>query len=177
MKHLRAELRPDFETAEKLYPLILSRLQEYEAFHDSQSEDTPEEVFEVEYQKMQTYLSELTGKDLSDVWLWEWWEGNGIEVFAFDLAMPEPKKHNDLTKEDLRDFVEIICTEHFDYQTDFEEEFMPYMFYNQQYFFRFLELNFKGFRYDFFIQQKDQSGNDYEPTTDEIVEKIWNKKK
>jgi len=51
MKNLRKELRPDFATAEKLYPLVLKRLQDYEAFWDTQSEDTPEEVFEKEYFK------------------------------------------------------------------------------------------------------------------------------
>lgn len=49
MNTLRKELRPDWETAEKRYPLILKRLQEYEQFWDAQSEDMPEEIFETEY--------------------------------------------------------------------------------------------------------------------------------
>jgi len=49
MNTLRKKLRPDFATAEKLYPLVLKRLEDYEAFHDAQSEDTPEEVFDKEY--------------------------------------------------------------------------------------------------------------------------------
>lgn len=174
---IRQELRPDFETAERLYPLVLKRLQEYENFWDAQSEDTPEEVFEKEYSQMESYLSDLVGKDLSNVWLWEWWESNGIEVFAFDLAMPEPVKHENLTKEDLRDFVEIIRNNHFDCKTDFQREFMPYMFYNHNYFYRFLEINFKGFKYDYFNSKKGKDGNYYKPTTDEIVENIFNSKK
>ena len=67
MNTLRKELRPDFATAEKLYPLVLKRLRDYEAFHDAQSEDTPEEVFDKEYKAMEQYLSKLTGKDLSDI--------------------------------------------------------------------------------------------------------------
>ena len=70
MNTLRKELRPDFATAEKLYPLVLKCLQDYEAFHDAQSEDTPEEVFDKEYKAMEQSLSELTGKDLFDTWLW-----------------------------------------------------------------------------------------------------------
>ena len=66
MNTLRKELRPDFATAEKLYPLVLKRLEDYEAFHDAQSEDTPEEVFDKEYKAMEQYLSKLTGKDLSE---------------------------------------------------------------------------------------------------------------
>ena len=42
MNTLRKQLRPDFATAEKLYPLVLKRLEDYEAFHDAQSEDTPD---------------------------------------------------------------------------------------------------------------------------------------
>ncbi len=173
MNTLRKELRPDWEKAEKHYPLILKRLQEYEQFWDAQSEATPEEVFETEYKKMESYLSELTGKDLSDVWLWEWWEGNGIEVFAFDLAMSEPTKHNDLTKDDLKAFVQIYKNKEFECQSDFQAEFMPYMFYNHNYFYRFLELNFKKFDYKFFQRQKDKNGNWYKLSVDEIVEKIW----
>ena len=35
MNTLRKELRPDFATAEKLYPLVLKRLKSYEKFYDS----------------------------------------------------------------------------------------------------------------------------------------------
>ena len=59
MNTLRKELRPDFATAEKLYPLVLKRLEDYEAFWEAQSEDTPEEVFDKEYKAMEQYLSEL----------------------------------------------------------------------------------------------------------------------
>ena len=173
MHTLRPELRPDWATAERLYPLILMRLQDYEAFWDAQSEDTPAEVFEAEYRKMEAYLSELTGKDLSKIWLWEWWESNGIEVFAFDLSMPEPVRHNDLTKDDLRAVVEIFRNGEFECETGFQSEFMMYMFYSHHYFYRFLEINFKKYSYQFFNRQKNQNGDWYEPATDEIVEKIW----
>ncbi len=42
MNTLRKELRPDFATAEKRYPLVLKRLEDYEAFWDAQSEGTPD---------------------------------------------------------------------------------------------------------------------------------------
>lgn len=42
MNTLRKELRPDFVTAEKWYPLVLKRLEDYEAFWDAQSEYTPD---------------------------------------------------------------------------------------------------------------------------------------
>lgn len=35
MKTLKKELRPDWATAERLYPLILKRLEQYETFWDA----------------------------------------------------------------------------------------------------------------------------------------------
>ncbi|ERI62534.1 hypothetical protein HMPREF1551_01827 [Capnocytophaga sp. oral taxon 863 str. F0517] len=173
MNTLRKELRTDFATAEKLYPLILKRLEDYEAFHDAQSEGTPKEVFDKEYKAMEQYLSELTGKDLSDTWLWEWWECNGIEAFAFDLAMPDPVKHNDLTREDITAFVRIIIDNEFECENDFQEEFMPYMFYGHQYFYKFLELNCPHFDPMAFNTTKDKKGKYHEPTVEEVMKKIW----
>lgn len=173
MKRLAKEFRPDWETAERLYPLILKRLEAYETFVDTQPENTPESVFEAEYQQMEQELSLLTGKDLSKIWLWEWWEADGIEVFAFDLAMPEPKTHPNLKKEDLFAFVSLIKENEFACENEFQEQFMPYMFDSEQYFFRFLELNFKNFNPNLFFRQKDKKGNYFELSAEEIVEKIW----
>ncbi|ATA68373.1 hypothetical protein CGC48_06880 [Capnocytophaga cynodegmi] len=173
MNTLRQELRPDWATTEKLYPLILKRLQDYETFWDAQPDDTPEAVFDAEYKAMEVYLSELTGKDLSETWLWEWWESNGIEVFAFDLAMPEAQKHDNLTRDDLQAFVTIIRNNEFECENQFQEQFMPYMFYSHNYFRQFLELNFKRYKPDFFNSQKDKNGNWHELSIEEIVAKIW----
>ena len=172
MNSLRKELRPDFATAEKLYPLVLKRLKSYEKFYDSCYAFSEEEL-DKEYKAMEQYLSELTGKDLSDTWLWEWWEGNGIEAFAFDLAMPDPVKHNNLTREDIAAFVRIIIDNEFECENDFQEEFMPYMFYAHQYFYKFLALNCPHFNPTVFNTTKDKKGKYHEPTVEEVMEKIW----
>ena len=172
MNTLRKELRPDFATAEKLYPLVLKRLKSYEKFYDSCYAFSEEEL-DKEYKAMEQYLSELTGKDLSDTWLWEWWEGNGIEAFAFDLAMPDPVKHNDLTREDIAAFVRIIIDNEFECENDFQEEFMPYMFYAHQYFYKFLALNCPHFDPTVFNTTKDKKGKYHEPTVEEVMKKIW----
>ena len=172
MNSLRKELRPDFATAEKLYPLVLKRLKSYEKFYDSCYAFSEEEL-DKEYKAMEQYLSELTGKDLSDTWLWEWWEGNGIEVFAFDLAMPDPVKHNNLTREDIAAFVRIIIDNEFECENDFQEEFMPYMFYAHQYFYKFLALNCPHFDPTVFNTTKDKKGKYHEPTVEEVMKKIW----
>ena len=172
MNTLRKELRPDFATAEKLYPLILKRLKSYEKFYDSCYAFSEEEL-DKEYKAMEQYLSKLTGKDLSDTWLWEWWEGNGIEVFAFDLAMPDPVKHNDITREDIAAFVRIIIDNEFECENDFQEEFMSYMFYAHQYFYKFLALNCPHFDPTVFNTTKDKNGKYHQPTVEEIMNKIW----
>ena len=172
MNTLRKELRPDFATAEKLYPLVLKRLKSYEKFYDSCYAFSEEEL-DKEYKAMEQYLSKLTGKDLSDTWLWEWWEGNGIEVFAFDLAMPDPVKHNNLTREDIAAFVRIIIDNEFECENDFQEEFMPYMFYAHQYFYKFLELNCPHFNPTVFNTTKDKKGKYHEPTVEGVMKKIW----
>ena len=172
MNTLRKELRPDFATAEKLYPLVLKRLKSYEKFYDSCYAFSEEEL-DKEYKAMEQYLSKLTGKDLSDTWLWEWWEGNGIEVFAFDLAMPDPVKHNNLTREDIAAFVRIIIDSEFECENDFQEEFMMDMFYENQYFYKFLELNCPHFDPSVFNTTKDKKGNYHEPTVEEVMKKIW----
>ena len=172
MNTLRKELRPDFAIAEKLYPLVLKRLKSYEKFYDSCYAFSEEEL-DKEYKAMEQYLSELTGKDLSDIWLWEWWEGNGIEVFAFDLAMPDPVKHNNLTREDIAAFVRIFIDNEFECENDFQEEFMPYMFYGHQYFYKFLELNCPHFDPMAFNTTKDKEGKYHEPTVEEVMKKIW----
>ena len=172
MNTLRKELRPDFATAEKLYPLVLKRLKSYEKFYDSCYAFSEEEL-DKEYKAMEQYLSELTGKDLSNTWLWEWWEGNGIEVFAFDLAMPDPVKHNNLTREDIAAFVRIIIDNEFECENDFQEEFMPYMFYAHQYFYKFLALNCPHFDPTVFNTTKDKKGRYHEPTVEGVMEKIW----
>ena len=172
MNTLRKELRPDFATAEKLYPLVLKRLKSYEKFYDSCYAFSEEEL-DKEYKAMEQYLSELTGKDLSNTWLWEWWEGNGIDVFTFDLAMPDPVKHNNLTREDIAAFVRIIIDNEFECENDFQEEFMMDMFYGHQYFYKFLALNCPHFDPSVFNTTKDKKGNYHEPTVEEVMKKIW----
>lgn len=121
MHTLRKELRPDFQTAERLYRLVIQRLEAYEHFVDAQSQDTPEAVFQAEYTPMEHELSQLSDKDLSQTMLWEWWEENGIEVLAFDIAMPAPQKHPHLTKEDLYAFVKILKENEFTCENNFQE--------------------------------------------------------
>ena len=172
MNTLRKELRPDFATAEKLYPLVLKRLKSYEKFYDSCYAFSEEEL-DKEYKAMEQYLSKLTGKDLSDTWLWEWWEGNGIEVFAFDLAMPDPVKHNNLTREDIAAFVRIIIDCEFECENDFQRKFMMDMFYAHQYFYKFLALNCPHFDPTVLNTTEYKNGKYLQPTVEEVMEKIW----
>ena len=177
MNTLRPELRPDWATTERLYPLVLQRLQEYETLWDAQSEDTPEAVFDAEYQKMESYLSQLTGKDLSGYWLWEWWEADGIEAFAFDLALPPPTKVAHISKDELRAMVDVIVHgmdidwAHY----DFEANVLEFLKLSAQasWYQKSLALNFpKRYKAQYFNCYQDKDGNWYEPSVDDIVAKM-----
>lgn len=163
-------LSPDMATAEKIYPLILKRLEEFENFYDEQSGNIAERIFTSEYQTMKNYLSRLTGKDLSEVWLWEWWEGEGIEVLAFRLALPSPKKMADFTQEEVIEIVHILLNGRIDdYKngSNFEREFSIYL---DDYYHELLKINFpKTYNHRYFHRQK----NGKEPTVDEIVMHIF----
>lgn len=167
---LRPKLLPDMEKAEKLYPLVLERLQKYEEFWDSLPEDTPESVIETEYKAMETYLSDLIGKDLSEVWLWEWWEADGIEPFAFRLALPEPNRVTEISKEELHEIVRIKNEVDYPHENDFQKDFF---FYTEEWFYKFLRMNFPKYKYDWFHTYKNSNGEYISPTTEEIVEKLW----
>ena len=87
--------------------------------------------------------------------------------------MPDPVKHNNLTREDIAAFVRIIIDNDFECENDFQEEFMPYMFYGHQYFYKFLELNCPHFDPMAFNTTKDKKGKYHEPTVEEVMKKIW----
>lgn len=174
MQRIKEGLRPDFTSVKMLYPLVLDRLLRFEEFCDNQKDDMADEIFQNEYQKMQNDLEKIVSKNLSNFHLWEWWECEGVQVLAFDIAMSEPTKHQNLTKDDLKAFVSIIKENKFNTNDEFVQEFMPYMFNANGYFHKFLKLNFKGYNIKFFNRQKAKNGEYYELSVDEIVDKIYN---
>ncbi|MCP2039816.1 hypothetical protein L1281_000386 [Neisseria sp. HSC-16F19] len=170
MNGLRPELRPNLIRAEQLYPQVLKRLQDYEIFYDSLPEHAPATVIEHEYRAMEHELSRLTGKDLSQVWLWEWWEQDGIEVFAFHLALPEPVRVGEIAKDELEEIVHRVQSIDYPKTGEFEKIFAHHL---QSWYAQLLKIHFPHYRPDIFLRQQDATGRYFEYSTAEITEILW----
>lgn len=91
---LRKEIEPQFDIAEQHYPEILKLILDYTDYCDENGDED-----NAEYTKLEEKLHKLTGKDMSQFDLWEWWEGDGAENIAFDISLPKPLIVKDITKD------------------------------------------------------------------------------
>ena len=164
--NIRKELEPDFETAEKLYPEVLKLILEYADFCDENGDEDNSE-----YEKLENKLHLITGKDMSQFNLWEWWEEESVEVLAFRISLPELQKIENITIDELREIVRRQKTWEEPHPNDksFKGQFQDYVEY-----YDFLRLNFKKFNPELFNSHKDKNGSYFEYSQDEIVEKLWN---
>lgn len=168
---LRKEIEPQFDIAEKVYPEILKSILDYTEFCDENSDED-----NVEYKILEDKLNKLTGKDMSQFNLWEWWEEDGAENLAFDISLPNAKQIDEITSAELFEIVRRLKT--FEEPDENDQSFKA-MFYirtvfGNSYFDKFLELNFKTYDVKLFQRNKDKNGNYFEYSIDEIVEKLWN---
>lgn len=170
MDSLRPELRPDLVRAEQLYSRVLKRLQDYEMFYAGLPQDVSAAVIEHEYRAMERYLSRLTGKDLSEVWLWEWWEHDGIEVFAFHLALPEPVGVGRITKDELKEIVHRVQCVDYPKTGAFEKTFAYHL---QSWYAQLLKIHFPNYHPDVFFRKQDATGRYFEYSAAEITEILW----
>ncbi|MDR2038806.1 MAG: hypothetical protein LBQ60_12860 [Bacteroidales bacterium] len=166
---LRREIEPQWEKAEKIYPEVLGLIIDYTNYCDIN-----DDVDMTEYKKLEETLTRLTGKDMSQFNLWEWWEEEGAEVLAFRICLPDPQKVEAVTRDELTEIVARIfhsldLTEESD--GSFKAEFSYYI---GDYYHDFLKLNFEHYSDDLFNRQKDKDGNYFEYSSGQIVEKIWN---
>ena len=177
---LRAALEPRLDIAQQLYPEILKSILDYTDFVD---ENTDEE--NIEYQKLEDKLHALTGKDMSRFDLYEWWEQESAEVFAFTIALPDPQKVENITKEELAEIIRRISSSHFEGLTweiaaDRGVETLTFIeywsLYLDDYYHTLLELNFKTYNYSklFSRQKKKEKKDFYWYTDEEKIEKLWN---
>lgn len=165
---LRKEIEPDFETAEKLYQEVLKLILAYTDYCDETGDEDNSE-----YEKLENTLHEMTGKNMSQFNLWEWWEEEGAEVLAFRISLPDPKTVENITKEELTELVRRQKT--FVIQDEQDETLKGQFHYHiDDYFINFLRVNFKTFDHKLFHSHKDKNGHYHEYTQDEIVEKLWN---
>lgn len=160
---LRKAIAPDLQTAEQRYPVILDAILDYAKYCDEHGD---EEL--VVYKQLEGRLQQLTGKDMRQFNLNEWWEEEGAEVLAFWISLPDPVVVTDLLKEELKEIVGRLKTFEAPQGDDFQ--FHRYL---DSYYHAFLALNCKGYNRKLFQRNKNKEGNYFEYSAEEIVEKIW----
>ena len=132
---------PDFETARERYGEILRQILAYADYCDANGDEDG-----AKYHELEDALHKITGKDMSKFNLREWWEADGAENLAFDIALPEPNLAPDITKDELREIVERMST--FE-PRETGDAFLDAFYYRPNfaakggYFTEFLRLNFK----------------------------------
>jgi hypothetical protein len=159
-----AQIKPDFESARKIYDEILEQILAYTNFCDENDGE--------EYRKVEKCLAQISGKDMSKFSLHEWCEAKCAKNIAFDITLPEPKVVPDITKDELRQIVERMLAP--------VPEFYLETFYvrvksacKSAYFAEFLRLNFADtFSFKLFERQKID-GMVRELSAHEIVEILW----
>lgn len=164
---LRKEIEPDFETVEKRYPIALKAIMSYTAHCD---ENGDEDL--VEYNKLADYLHQLTGKDMSQFNLWEWWEEEGAEVLAFKIVLPEPQCVHNITMDELYEIVKRLKT---DIYTPSEDGSLKELFkyHLDEYYKLFLERNFNTYDPKLFERNINDKGEYFEYTEAQIVQMLW----
>lgn len=164
---LRKEIEPDFETVEKRYPMALKAIMSYTAYCD---ENGDEDL--VEYNKLADYLHQLTGKDMSQFNLWEWWEEEGAEVLAFKIVLPEPQCIHNITMDEVHEIVKRLKT---DIYTPSEDGSLKEIFkyHLDEYYKLFLERNFNTYDAKLFERNINDKGEYFEFTEAQIVQMLW----
>lgn len=164
---LRKEIEPDFETVEKRYPIALKAIMSYTAYCD---ENGDEDL--VEYNKLADYLHQLTGKDMSQFNLWEWWEEEGAEVLAFKIVLPEPQCVHNISMDELYEVVKRLKT---DIYTPSEDGSLKELFkyHLDEYYKLFLERNFNTYDPKLFERNINDKGEYFEYTEAQIVQMLW----
>jgi hypothetical protein len=166
-KAMRKELEPKIEIAKKLYPKIIKLIEKYTEYCDENGDEE-----NIEYKKLEKELHEITGKDISQYNLSEYWEEEGLEPLSFKIALPEPNIVNDITKEELHEIVRIMKEDIF--EGDVNDEFLnEFKYFLEDYYNKMLEINFKNYSNDYFNRQKGKDGKYFEYKIEEIVDKIF----
>lgn len=170
---LRKELEPEsnLEVVQKLYPIIKEKILNFTDFWDNYPEKSEER-----HEELQKELSELTGKDVSQYNLWEYWEEEGIEILSFRISQPKPNKILDFTKEELKEIIRRVMNDSFtppDTQENEEEFLIFFEVLKQDFYFDLIKENFDTYDRRLFMRNKDKKGHYFTYSIDEITEKIW----
>lgn len=167
---LRSEIAPQMKVAEERYPIVLKAVSGYTDFCDEYGD----EDF-IEYKRVEGELHQLTGKDMSRYDLWEYWEGEGAEVLAFRIALPDPLVVKDISREEITEIVTILKVFDASEETEevtFEQQFKWYL---NDYYYSFLKLNCAKYSHKLFMCNKDEQGEYFEYSIEETVNELMKK--
>lgn len=155
-------LQPDLETAEARYDAVLHELHAYVRFVDEHGDEDGSA-----YESMSARIRQLTGKDTSSFNLAEWWEGEGAEVLAFRLALPDPPTVA-LGSDDIRAVVQWLKTPRLPRSGSFADEFEIYL---DDYYYELLRENCSHYDHRvLFGSRRGPDGTRTEMTVEEAVE-------
>ena len=167
---LRPELEPKIATAEKLFPQIVELITIYDDGYDN---DDREKIATAINQ-----INSLTGKNITEDDLFEYWEGYSKEELALQFAIPEPVKVDNITKDELLEIMKRMQSFDDDGISETLSALGAPLSYilTYEYYSPLLEQNFSYPEpYGLFERQKI-NGNYIELTAEEIAEKIWTHK-
>ncbi|MGD1841028.1 MAG: hypothetical protein ACFB0B_09050 [Thermonemataceae bacterium] len=167
---LRKALAPNLQVASELYPVVKKKILGFIDFWDTHPDEATSKHKEVEEE-----LKNLTGKDMSQFNLWEYWEEDGVENLAFRISLPNPTKVPDFKKSELKEVLTRIKT--FEAPTAYKNnEFLMVAWANKADYYReLLKVNFDKYDFKFFIRNKNKAGDYFEYSVEEIVEKLWDR--
>lgn len=169
---LRKELEINIEVITKIYPIIKKKILDFTEFCESNSDG---DVI-IRHKELEQELTKMTGKNMSSFNLWEFYEYDGLENLAFKISIPSPNFICDFTKEELKEVIlRIITFEKCPNQHE-NNDILMLIWANKSYYYReLLKVNFKRYDFKLFIRNKDKNGKYFEYSTDEILEKLWDK--
>lgn len=165
---MRPELKPNLEIARKIYPIVKQKILDFTEFWDN----NPNKA-ELKHDEVKLNLENLTGKNLSDFDLWEYWEADGIENLSFRISLPDLIKITDFKKDELKEVLTKIKTFENPEQHEDDEISMLNWANESSFYKKLLEINFPNYKHNYFNSHKDKNGNYFEYSVDEIFDFIW----
>jgi predicted transcriptional regulator len=88
----------------------------------------------------------------------EFWRYTGKEPVAFILSIPEPKKFNDINKDELTEIVTKIWKRGFLEENDRKYKISKYGYHLIEYYKKILEINFISYNPGYFEKQIGSNG-------------------
>lgn len=169
MMKLSNHLEPDLEQARAIFHTIKDEILQF-----TDKWDKNPETAETEHQLLVERLTKLTNKDLSEYNLWEWWEADGIDLLAFQIALPHPMNNLKISYKELKELLTRIKVYIPPTEQEENDGFLILAWSMKPRFYEnLLKLNFTNYDEKYFMRNKDEEGNYFEYSIEEVLEFMW----